>query len=429
MSWLDDLKDASFRGAPFYVAGAEETFGRRTVLTEYPGRDLPDTEDLGRRARQHRIEAYVLGPDYMAARDELRTAIEQPGAGELIHPFLGKKRVVVHGEVRSSESTQQGGIAQLSFTCVEVGEQEAAAPTVSPATQAAVEVAADAAVAAVSAEAEDELSIAGEIDGVYTAAVGHISDALATVRQIEGKTAAALATADSLAADLAELADTAEKLAAAPALLAATIANVCHDVLARIADIPAALASVIAQYGAATLAWSGGPETYRTRAEQLSSAVSVLTDFGVDFATVPTDTPQGETQATNQVQLVRLLRGVGLAEASRVAAQLEYESSDQAVALRDQLAEGLDAVAEEAADETYAALLRLRAAVAKHLSSAAAQLPSLADYTPQESLPALVLAHQIHGDATRDAELIARNNISNPCFVPGGETLKVLSDG
>ena len=121
MSWAQAYRGASFRGVPFQVVGHEGDFGRRTVTHEYPLRDKPYVEDLGRKARTLKIEALVIGADYMAARDRLLAAIEQPGPGRLVHPYLGELQVSVLG-VTLRESTAQGGMAGLSFECVESGE-------------------------------------------------------------------------------------------------------------------------------------------------------------------------------------------------------------------------------------------------------------------------------------------------------------------
>jgi prophage DNA circulation protein len=47
---------------------------------------------------------------------------------------------------------------------------------------------------------------------------------------------------------------------------------------------------------------------------------------------------------------------------------------------------------------------------------------------PQATQPALVLAYSLYEDASRDADIIARNNVRHPGFVPGGRTLEVLAD-
>jgi prophage DNA circulation protein len=48
--------------------------------------------------------------------------------------------------------------------------------------------------------------------------------------------------------------------------------------------------------------------------------------------------------------------------------------------------------------------------------------------TPPETVPALVLAQELYGDATRDAEIINRNAIRNPAAIVGSEPLSVLSN-
>ncbi len=69
MAWRDDLQGGSFRGVPFYTQHAGGKIGRRVQLVEYPLKDTPNSEDMGRKARSFSIEAFVLGADYMSARD------------------------------------------------------------------------------------------------------------------------------------------------------------------------------------------------------------------------------------------------------------------------------------------------------------------------------------------------------------------------
>lgn len=78
MAWRDELRPASFRGVSFYVEGGTLTFGRRLAIHEYPQREKPYVEDLGKKARVYRLEAFVLGPDYMKDRDALIDALETP---------------------------------------------------------------------------------------------------------------------------------------------------------------------------------------------------------------------------------------------------------------------------------------------------------------------------------------------------------------
>jgi prophage DNA circulation protein len=43
------------------------------------------------------------------------------------------------------------------------------------------------------------------------------------------------------------------------------------------------------------------------------------------------------------------------------------------------------------------------------------------------TLPALVVAHRVYGDATRADEIVSRNRVRHPGFVPGGIALEVAT--
>ena len=95
MTWCEKLQPGSYRKAPFSVESSEASGGRRVVVHEFPGGDQPSTEDLGRRRHEYPLDVLVTGPDYMGLRDRLIEALDAPGPGELVHPYLGRKNVVV----------------------------------------------------------------------------------------------------------------------------------------------------------------------------------------------------------------------------------------------------------------------------------------------------------------------------------------------
>ena len=91
------------------------------------------------------------------------------------------------------------------------------------------------------------------------------------------------------------------------------------------------------------------------------------------------------------------------------------------------MAAWLETDAETADDDGYQALQDLRGAVLEDLTRRGARLPRLRTYTPRATMPALCLAYEIHSDAGREDELLRRNAIAHPGFVPGGQPLEVLS--
>lgn len=112
------------------------------------------------------------------------------------------------------------------------------------------------------------------------------------------------------------------------------------------------------------------------------------------------------------------------------SATTTWPSYNEAIAVRDELLAQLDLISQRADDALYVALQDLRVATAADISKRSADLARITRYTPREVLPALVLAHRLYGSAdveARSAELVARNGITHPGFVPVRE-LEVLSD-
>jgi len=119
--WKLELLPASFRGIEFKVDANARGSGRRVVLHEFPHRDLPYTEDLGRRARAFPVTGYVIGPFYKDDRDALIFALEREGPGQLVLPTLGEFTVQSR-EYSVRENKRAGGIAEFEMNFVEVGE-------------------------------------------------------------------------------------------------------------------------------------------------------------------------------------------------------------------------------------------------------------------------------------------------------------------
>lgn len=128
-NWRDNLRPASFKGVSFEVASHADEGGRRAQIHEYPNRDEPFAEDLGKMAETLSFEAFVIGDDYMDKRDALREALNSVGPGTLTHPTLGDLYVICTG-FRIAENTGEGRLARFSLTFMEAGEQSLPADAV-----------------------------------------------------------------------------------------------------------------------------------------------------------------------------------------------------------------------------------------------------------------------------------------------------------
>jgi prophage DNA circulation protein len=118
--WRDNLRPASFRGVEFKVSAGSRSSGRRGIEFEYPKRDDPYFEDLGRMARRWAVTGYVLGSNYQRQADALCQALEAIDPGTLVHPTMGTMRVVCQPYTRTEKKTE-GGYAEFDMIFVEAG--------------------------------------------------------------------------------------------------------------------------------------------------------------------------------------------------------------------------------------------------------------------------------------------------------------------
>lgn len=395
MAWRDQWQTATFRGVTFRFRSASAVLGRRNVVHSYPGRDAPYVEDMGRKAREFTLEAFVLGTDYMAWRDQLEAACEQSGPGELVHPTRGRMQVAVQ-DCRPTESVDAGGMASYSLSFIEAGGN--AFPTVRVDTQAANTVAADAAVAAIRADFANKFSISGMPSFVSVRALASVNSALDTAYGATLRGFAQVNVLPGIYADLSTLKGQAEQWLSLPATLGEKLS---------------AQVEMIGDLFNAEHAYSAGGAV----AESVSAQPSNIS------------TPAQAQATQNTVAVAQLMQRSGLVVAARAAGAISYASSNDALLVRDSLVDRLDAAAETASDEVYFALSNLRAVLVRDIGARAANLTRLIQYTPGQTLPAIVLAYKLYGDAERADEIVARNRVRHAGFVPGGQPLEVLTNG
>jgi|KBSMisStaDraftv2_1062788.scaffolds.fasta_scaffold00871_33 prophage DNA circulation protein len=124
--WRDNLVPASFRGAVFHVETSSRASGRRTVLHQYPKRNIPYAEDMGREAVRWNFNGYLIlrdkgiGGNLLSQIGNLLGALEADEAGMLIHPTLGAMLVQCERYSYSDKRTA-GGYVEFDMQFVEAG--------------------------------------------------------------------------------------------------------------------------------------------------------------------------------------------------------------------------------------------------------------------------------------------------------------------
>jgi len=129
--WRDVLlgEQASFRRVMFHVESGGRSSGRRTVVHEYPKRNDPYAEDMGRMARRFQFSGYLIyrpsNPlyEYVSQRKLLYEALEDDDVGTLVHPVFAPGSMQAMCERFSmTESRERGGYTQFEMQFVEAGK-------------------------------------------------------------------------------------------------------------------------------------------------------------------------------------------------------------------------------------------------------------------------------------------------------------------
>lgn len=405
MSWREELRrvnvdgrkliGASFRGVGFFVEASDRSGGRRAVVHEFPLREDPFVEDLGRKARTFRVEGYVIGDDYLTQRDALLAKLEdESGPGLLVHPHYGT-RVAICVSVSVRESKADGGMATFA---IEFAEAPAQAAVANVAVDAAGQVAlsADAAVVASDTEFVEQFDPAGIPAFALASAEGALSLAV-------GGLGAVLAPIVGEAQELAELTGRVE-------LLTATASSLVREptaVLGAFRETITALVQAIAASPGAVM-------------RALFDAYDV--ELGPVVVAI---TATRARELVNQAALVGALRRAIAIEAARLAPLVPYASIDEAAAARDQVAAMLEEQATTADDTAYPALVNLRSEVLRSVPGGSA-FARVVTVTRNVPIPSLLLAYQLYGSVDNELDIIARNGSAHPGFLAGD--LQVLSD-
>ncbi len=425
-----NLLPASFRGAPFAVVADDVSGGRRVALHQYPQREAPWAEDMGRAPRTLRFRGFIVDADVVFAggaiqlqRALLIAALEAKGSGQLTHPTLGVLTVSVT-RFSVGQDLGAGRMSSVEVEFVESGARQfpsllAISGLVSAGVVMAAALATDGvraiAVASSAGGRRKDLATTGATWSSKAVALGADATALNRLAaQLPGQygrfagggnvgaggTRAASYTSATTVADLVRIASASRvAIAVAAAGLGTAIAQAS---LAYPAALPAAARTLVA----ALVAACADPGDALRLVEQLlayePARPETLSPIGVAFGWL-----------VRRAAVEALVTAVG---------QYQPSSRDDAAALIARLVGLVDPVIEAAADAgddaSYTAGRGVRAAVVTDLRQRGAGLASVRTFTPGQPLPSLTLAQRFYRDASRAAQLEVQVQPVHPLFMP-----------
>jgi len=135
-----------------------------------------------------------------------------------------------------------------------------------------------------------------------------------------------------------------------------------------------------------------------------------------------------QQSSDNSKALLNLVTAGSIAQAARDIVAVEAPVYDDLQQWRRELIAVVDREVErpDLPQASFEALADVRSEVSRYVLSESATASRLRTYVPRATLPAVVLAYDLYEDAGRSDELVQRNGLRHPGFVPP-EPLKVLS--
>lgn len=407
--YISQLRRASFRGISFEIPSAEAMFGRRVVTDELPGRDTPVHEDMGAATRRFVITAIIAGDYFLQQSKTFEDALNTPGAGELIHPYYGEMQVIVVGQPRAMHDGSAVGVIRYSIEFEK--DEDIAYPAVSLDTLSGLSLSADNLLSALRGDFVGRFVTDSLPDFISADAIKQASRWVSTIET-------ALSSGGLLSLLKGEM--------PSGSSIGLGIVDDVTSLFGRISDlvIPAKT-----------------PVVGSAAAKETKSAVTVTRALNDVVATTAPDvtgaaTSTLSTRQKNETALECLFRGVAAATIADVAMYADYESKEEALAVRAATYESLSALRDlygkEGWFDSWKATAQVMAAVQRDINDRVGRLPRTVRVRMATVRSSLVVAHRFYGDDldglfSRADDIVRRNRVRHPGFVPVRQ-LEVLID-
>lgn len=472
-TWRDSLLPASFRGVGFFIEKAVVPAGRKGQLHEFPQRDEPYFESLGKQSKVHTLTGFIVGPDCFEQRDKLLQALEQEGAGELVHPWLGRVQVQV-GECGVTHNLSEGGLVRLDLKFYPANPLKFPVSTLNTRRQ-----------------------LLGASESLLGSALRRYRSVMATVDAVR-------INIQALRSALSGVFATIQRQFTPFMTIYSDVTALVHSLVNAPLTVSTLFSTFFASFdgdsrrarrangtssiggastgtdagsgsGNSTGGGSGNGSASGSNGTAASSAAARSGSNGgvssvetVDYRSVISEATQ-QAEAVSGINLVSQSSGLDTGVTAQAAANLVQDAllvkvakivasmpvattvmpltvvpsldqqvtqalqrvdvpvADDVIELRDTLSSAIWEASLKADPEHYLALNTLRQALIRHLNAVAASGVRLVDLKVSEPLPALVLAYRRFGDASRAQEMVQRNRLAHPGFVPP-DTLKIAQE-
>lgn len=403
-------REASFRGVEFKITSRSWSSGRRNQTHEYPNKNIPYTEDLGKKAESYPITAFIIGSDYKDRRDALRKACLEAGPGVLVHPDYGALDVICDSiTVKESYDAQQMAVIELQF--IEAGEKAIPETSIDYAGQvgsSASKLASSAkdgfAAAFILSEGVEGLTLLlGGISDLCTSGLDNIGTGIGFAEGLTSNIQTAMNKIVDAGSYALSLKNDAKRLLNTPAGLAA--------------QFDAVFSAITSLAGNS----SNSFKTVRNLASKSNASESASTS---------NDDAKAEKKCMQQIE--QLTKQLVAAKEAETITSIDFTNAEEAEAVLDDFLTDIEEIElfeeVEPTTEVMQNLRGLREIVIEYVQDIVLELPRTRTIKLNGQMSSLALAYDLYEDVSRADEIVKKNKLPFSGFIPAGKELKVLTE-
>lgn len=418
--WPKTLRRASYRGALFWVSTDVIDYGRRIKTHQFPNRDRPFQEDLGEKAIDFKVTAYLASDTVLSEKAALVSACRQRGPATLVLPTEGGQLVVCFSCKRTASMDKMGYIAfELHFGEAGLGFGIASIAML----QNLVALAGVGAIEAVGLGFQRAFNTIGETSWVIQSAAQTVTSWLAIIDAVRLETpmrATGEDTGTTVLQAIQSIQDGMRDHVLAGAGLPQSGSHAFA--IARppvVSPLPSAMADLL---GGLRLAAASEGDAVMAMQAIASHEVSIFAAPAPPGSPAnPADVPLGISATRvrdNETAIGGLIRRIALIEWANAAASIDYGDRGAAVRARADISEVFLRELSTASGDVYRTLDEVRGRAVQAISSSIADLRPTIVVDGDASYPSLVWAHRLYGDAYRGDGLARRNRVRHPALMP-----------
>lgn len=427
MNFREQLQPASIGGVRFAVLNSEGKFGRRQAIHEYPFRETGWIEDTGKALRRLEITGFLLENDIVTGgggvvvqRDALIAAAESPNPVTLIHPTYGTWSVNVQ-QIEIIERWDQGRYFEVFFKIIEAGQR--VFPVVQMDYFGAL-------------QASGLQAHIATLTGYVTEAIKLVHRAAWVIRTAKATALSWLNIGYGVVNDATNLFSLCKSLGGPYGRFYGGNAFTSVDrtnlttatATVRTVAVSGASARGVVQESADTLVTASDTLDVTAIGEGIQDAIAAIVTATTDPAerlrllAELADTSALVSLTEQDAITIALMRRSALIAMATTCGEVQPQSGDEALAMRDMVVDHLDRelaiTGDSGEDEIFATLLDLRRLVILTMNEKGASLPALKRFTFTGSLPAEVIALRVYRDSSRGDDVAMQSSAPHPAFQP-----------